>query len=111
MKPTIRSTSIALLGVGVLAFLLLPFGTVLTVPSVLAGVGLFLRLRYAWWLALAVAVAELGIAAVLIALKVFLGGGGWSIASLALPLLLAVVGLYILVSLFVVRRELAPRRR
>ena len=104
MKPTPRSTAVAFIAVGALLLFLGPFG-LLQVPAIAAGVGIYLRLRYAWWVGLAYTVVSILYTAAVVAIALLTGRGGLTFAFLALPALALAAYAYLLLSLAVISRQ------
>ena len=110
MKPTVRSTSIAFLVVGV-AMLVFGHLGILHVAAFAAGVGLYLRLRYAWWLGVAYAAASALVTAAWTVIAILTGKGSISVGYLALPAATVAADLYLLGSLMFVRGQLFQHKK
>lgn len=105
MKPSVRSTAIAFIGVGLTMALAGPLG-LLQLSAVLAGVGIYLQLRPAWWLGFAYSLTGTLAAVLWVVVGLLTGRGSWSFAFLVLPAICLVTYLYLLISVLFIRREL-----
>ena len=104
MKPSVQSTSLAFIAVGVVLSLFGALG-LLQLVAVAIGAGLFLRIRYAWWAGLIYSLGNVALVLLGVAIAFLRGTGSWTLAFLALPALTAAGYLYLVVSLLMIRKQ------